>query len=471
MRKRRADGRRPAATSETFILIGLITFDGSFTITPVRESCETYSMRRTVILCVAVVAFAVGVHLPKLQQVGPDGFGAECDSVAKSLALGNGWSDSYGPESGPTAHVAPVYPLILQFVYRAFGTFETVEGRRAQQYCSLGVAILAMLLLPAVAQKLGLPRTAGWGAAFLAAWLPMHRWHHVTGFEQGIGSLLVLALLWDFASLAEDGWRSRRCVFRFGVLVGVTALSYPSLLLAPVLFTLCELARRSGERRQVLRGSLVAAAVSIAIVAPWAIRNFVVLGGFVPFRSNFGLELAIGNRTGANGYTYAPGFYDLHPIRNAAERKRLVQIGEIAYMAEQQRRGVSWIAEHPAEFVRLSFRRAYLFWFVQNDKWYHLSPRWMLGSRVYGLMGVCLALELMLLLWFRPAVGLSFLCVTFGLGAPYFVTHVEPRYTVPFVNIAALATCSIAWVAVQGIRSRRFQSQPVVTFAPIAKAH
>lgn len=414
-------------------------------------------MRRIVVLSLAVGAFAVGVRLPVLHKIRPDAFGAECESVAKSLMRGDGWSDAYGPGTGPTAHVSPVYPILLQSLYRVFGPYDTPSGRLAQQYCSLGVATLVILLLPAVARRLGFPPLVGWSAAFLVAWLPAHRWHHVTGFEQSLATLILFGLIWACTALRDDGWRTPRTQLTMGALLGLTGLAYPTLLLGPILWCAIEFLRRRGERWQVSFELIVIAATATAVLAPWAFRNERVLGGFVPFRSNFGLELAIGNRPGANGRTYAPGFYDLHPLGNAEERERLIRVGEVAYMKEQQRKAMTWIADHPTDFAELTLRRVILFWFSPNEKWYSISPRLMLGSRIYGLLGVCLILELGRLLWTRHPSGTLLSCFAIGLGVPYFLTHVELRYTAPFVHLSALATCSFVWEMGRKMRFGNFQ--------------
>src|SRR5215467_12860808 len=50
-------------------------------------------------------------------------FGWETGRVAHSLALSQGFSSPWPGTSGPTATVAPVYPLILAGVFRVFGMF------------------------------------------------------------------------------------------------------------------------------------------------------------------------------------------------------------------------------------------------------------------------------------------------------------------------------------------------------------
>ena len=94
------------------------------------------------------------------------------------------------------------------------------------------------------------------------------------------------------------------------------------------------------------------------------------LGGFVPLRSNFGLELAIGNNPDATGKTFDQSYessdssiYKIHPYSNASQQDRLRSMGELAFMQDMQRVAVRWMADHPAETLRLSFNRFRCYWF------------------------------------------------------------------------------------------------------------
>src|SRR5277367_2286332 len=48
-------------------------------------------------------------------------FQTEAGSIARSIAEGKGFSSPYQRESGPTAILPPVYPLIVAGVFRLFG--------------------------------------------------------------------------------------------------------------------------------------------------------------------------------------------------------------------------------------------------------------------------------------------------------------------------------------------------------------
>lgn len=410
-------------------------------------------MLRSVLLSLAVCALSFWYRLPLLLQSPPcEGAGVETERVAVALLRGHGWSDAYGEGTGPTAHVAPLYPLLLSGLYGLFGTYETPGGCLAQRCLSLAAVTCVLLLLPALGRKMGLSVTAGWAAAFVGAWLPAHQEIEVSGrHEQGLALLVLLGLIWGCASLQQGAWRGRRVILATGILLGVAALLCPNLLLAPALFFLIELLCRSGERQEVLRGSVALAAICLAFLSPWAARNYLVLGGFVPLRSNFGLELAIGNRPGANGHTYAPGFDEIHPYCNPAERERLIQLGELAYMRDKQRQALTWIADNPAQFATLTWRRARLFWFTPDERWCRLQLRPLLRYRIYGILGFGTLLGLGCLLGRRRPAGILMACNVFGVCFPYCITHVDMRYGLPLVALSTLVSCDITLSIARGV--------------------
>ena len=107
---------------------------------------------------------------------------------------------------------------------------------------------------------------------------------------------------------------------------------------AIALMLLVEVAWPTGPRRHVLVGAASVVMVTAVLVAPWMIRNYFALGGFVPLRSNFGMELSFGNHpesTGSSNIDWSdPDMSSKmrHPHPNAAECRKLADMGEVAYM-------------------------------------------------------------------------------------------------------------------------------------------
>jgi len=88
----------------------------------------------------------------------------------------------------------------------------------------------------------------------------------------------------------------------FGLVWGLLALSNPSSLLFLPVCGIWILARSGGQWVRQLPQAFCAGLLFLALIAPWTIRNQSVFHAFVPFRSNFGAELYLGNGPGADGF-------------------------------------------------------------------------------------------------------------------------------------------------------------------------
>jgi hypothetical protein len=426
-------------------------------------------MRIHLFLAAAVAILAVSVRVHHIDRLVPlKRPGTENERVADSLAHGRGWADTFGPGTGPSAHVAPVYPLMLAGIYRLFGNYETASGLIVQRGLCIVLATLGILLLPVVARKLGLSMVAGWMAAFVAACLPANLPVEVTGRNETVlSTLALLGVIWCLADLRQRAWSGTRAVVRTGVLLGLVALASPNLLLGVALYFLAELWLRAGDRLRIFRCAVGLAAICVLFVAPWMVRNYLVLGGIVPVRSNFGLELAVGNRPEANGHSFADGFEDMHPYLSATERERLTAMGELAYMRDKQQQALTWIAEHPLRFARLTLSRIRLFWFTDNEQWCRFDLAGVpVNIPIYGLMGLAVLVELFRLMRGGQGAAVLLAAACLGLALPYFFTHVEVRYRLPIVGLSALLTCNLVLTSVLWLRDRLFPA--TATAAPRA---
>ena len=84
------------------------------------------------VLAGGIVLVAMGARLtfawsqvrkiPK-EVIGSAPFEHETGSIAYSLATGKGFSSPFRRETGPTAWLTPVYPLLVAGIFRVFGIF------------------------------------------------------------------------------------------------------------------------------------------------------------------------------------------------------------------------------------------------------------------------------------------------------------------------------------------------------------
>jgi hypothetical protein len=212
----------------------------------------------------------------------------------------------------------------------------------------------------------------------------------------------------------------------FGLLWGLIGLSNPTLLIFLPVNGLWVLASEGGWRRQVL-GAVLATLVFSLCLAPWVWRNWRVFGQFVPMRTNFGVELYLGNGPGSTGLLME---YD-HPIQAADQLRLYAKIGEIAYARMRGREAMEAILADPAHFWADVSRRAYFFWAAvphptDDTRWveYGRSLNFCFTS-LCGWMGLGLALRRG-----KPAAGLfagAFLLVPLV----YYLVTVHARFRHP----------------------------------------
>jgi hypothetical protein len=352
--------------------------------------------------------------------------------------------------------VAPLYPLFLAGIYWLFGP-ATPTARLVQELFAALATSAGIALLPLVGRRTGLGATSGVVAGLLLAVLPVNLYVETTGsWEQPYAALLLTVLLLAFAALHEGRWESGRLVVVTGLLLAGVALLSPSSLPAGGLMLAAEWWAQRGRRTRVVLSSLVMLLICLAAIAPWAVRNYYALGGFVPLRSNFGLEIALGNRDGATGKSYDTAWDDAdtffaraHPYMSREVQDRIKEMGELAYMREQSRIGREWIREHPGPFAALTLKRFQLFWFPPVDMWSPSTSARLFKSLAFSLLGAGAWGGLALLLFSRnPYAGL-WAAVLFGGSFVFLITHVDLRYRYPVFGLSALLAC---YLAVSGVR-------------------
>jgi hypothetical protein len=109
---------------------------------------------------------------------------------------------------------------------------------------------------------------------------------------------------------------------------------------------------------------------------PWAWRNYQTFQAVFIIRSNFGLELRMGNHEAALA-TFekmdAVSTHYLHPRASFTEAGKLIETGEIEYMRQAEREALTWIQTHPARFLTLTAERIANLW-LGSLKWLRYFP-------------------------------------------------------------------------------------------------
>jgi hypothetical protein len=211
---------------------------------------------------------------------------------------------------------------------------------------------------------------------------------------------------------------------------------------------------------QWLRLPSLAAIVMALVCVPWTVRNYVVFHQFIPFRSNFALELWLGNNDQVPD-TWA-GF--LHPNDYPPERAKFLALGEIAYMRDKQKEAIHFMIGHPRDEIRFFWRRFAETWTMSwdpvQDAWGHL------GWNGRGKLIVNLAPSFLgflgLFVLSRQKNPYIFPVAMYPLIFPvvYYITHPSRRYRHPIDPVLiVLAGFGITYL-VRTLAGKRASSIP-----------
>jgi hypothetical protein len=344
---------------------------------------------------------------------------SEMENIARSIAVHGTFADPYLLPTGPTAHTAPGYPLVLGLIFLLFGV--GAAGETASRMASAIVASIQYALLPRVSTALGLPRFTGAVAGLLAALAPYKG--YVEGSRDSVDQpyvALALVLLFLYTWKAWSSPVEAISPLARGLWWGLASLFSPILgfVFAVVIgYEIFALRRHAGLMPLV--------AAFAAIQAPWAIRNWMEFHAFVPTRSNFGLELRVSNRPESFALMEDNVSHGVmrrfHPGLNEEEARKVAAEGEMAYTRSAMADARAEIRRDPARFLRLTGERFWRFWLAPSRRFKTTAAS--TAITLLGLLGLCL-------LPANPGTRLTWLIlVTYPLV--YYFIQVDARYTYP----------------------------------------
>jgi Dolichyl-phosphate-mannose-protein mannosyltransferase len=373
-------------------------------------------------------------------------FQNETGNIAYSLAMGKGFSSVFRGDTGPTAWLAPVYPLMVAGIFRIFGIF------------TVGSFFAVVLMNSVFSAAACVPiyfagrRIRGIAAASAAAWLwALFPNAIIVPFEwvwdTSLSALLGATILW--ATLAVTESRRWRDWCGYGLLWGLALMTNPAFAsLLPFLLGWAAYRPIRAEQWRFAR-TVLALCVAILCCLPWTIRNYVVFHRFIPLRSNLPFELWVENND----------LFDEH-AKNAKQRitqyeevRRYARMGETAFMNEIWRLAVQFIRQHPGLELRLTGRRFVAFWTGTEKPVKDFRGTDSLVIRVILLLNAMAAVGAaagIAFLWIQRS-PLAFPATVFPIVFPcvYYVTHASLRLKHPIDSVLLLLTA----IAADGART------------------
>jgi 4-amino-4-deoxy-L-arabinose transferase-like glycosyltransferase len=275
--------------------------------------------------------------------------------VARSIAMGQGFSNPYGGDTGPTAWEPPLYPYLMGGVFKIFGIYSYASAWALLTINSIFAALTTIPVFLIAYRTFG-ERIARWSAWAWAlnpyVWYWSVHWIWDTTFTPLVLSLIFLIALELEAWPGWTGW------VIFGALWGIGALANPTMLTFLPFCGLWVWRQRFKNGLPSVAGIAASSAVFFLVLSPWLVRNYEVFGRFVFLRDDFGLQFRLGNGKGADGMLMAY----LQPNLNNLELEKFQRMGELAYAADCKRLAFNWVRENPGRFAVISLKRFFYYW-------------------------------------------------------------------------------------------------------------
>jgi 4-amino-4-deoxy-L-arabinose transferase-like glycosyltransferase len=233
-----------------------------------------------------VVAWAASI-------VPPAADGVYYDKLARRIADGHGYTWLW-PDGVVTyaSHYPVGYPAMIALGYFLFGPNPVIALLMNAIVGAAAPVATWSLVVRSSSRKLAL--LAGAFVALHPALVP----YTAALMTEGVTTALVVVAA-ALAAHASQARAPNRWLFAVGVVMGIATLVRPqSLLLAPVF---AALAARTTLRRCALAIALVTT-TTLAVCAPWTLRNCARMGQCALVSVNGGWNLAIGTQTTTGGW-------------------------------------------------------------------------------------------------------------------------------------------------------------------------
>ena len=363
-------------------------------------------------------------------------FDQETGNIALALSQGNGFGNLFRKPTGPTAWLAPVYPLLLFVVFRIFG---------AMTVASFFVAVLLNVLFSAAATfplfgvarrlgGLGMAAATGWAWVFLPAGVLMpFEWI----WDTSLSVLLVAGLVWLTVRIAESAGVSEWIAF--GLLWALALLTNPAIGVGLPLLGWALVGARRSAHVSWARPALAVAAI-ILFCLPWTVRNYRQFHRVIPVRSSLPFELWIGN----NDIFDPRAVHGIQRITRYEETHRYSELGENGYLQEKREKALAFIRQNPTLFLRLTLRRIVATWAGSEHPYDDFLQTDSTLARVVLVLNLVLTLGTMagLILLFARKNAFAFPVAVFPLFFPviYYLTHTSLRYRHPIDPLLVLLT-------------------------------
>jgi hypothetical protein len=379
-------------------------------------------------------------------------------SIAQNLDNGTGYR--FGPDTSLTLMREPGYPYFLAALRGLFRDYLQVAIAANILFTSISALLIFNLASQIVANR--------WSPLIAPFLFMLHPAVILAELRYGVEipfTLLVLAfLLFLRRALITD---SIRQYLKAGVALGIVSCVRSTALLFPVFLIFYAFLFGGGWKAVLPSLSRIALifACAFLVLSPWIVRNYLLVGKFIPTASVQGVAMQAGYYMCTHEGTHKQ-FYELDLDAAAVRNQLATEQGyhfkpnyfqffydpkdEVKFNSSLASQVVDEYVRSPTVFVKCASENLFNFWFRGK-------------TTAVTLVNMCIQLPYMILAFAgimlgfremeRPAWGLFVLFILYTM-AVYVPIHAQARYSTPLVPILAI----FAAIPLAKIFTRRFGS-------------
>src|SRR5215510_1941758 len=380
-------------------------------------------------------------------------FGWETGRIARSVALGEGFSSPLHGPTGPTAWMTPVYVYLVAAVFKVFGIYTLKSAVVMLTLNSLFSALTCLTVFFIADKSFG--RVIAIRAGWVWALFPYAIYFAACRVWDYSLNALLFSLLF-LAALRLEELTSLKAWLAFGLLAGLATLSCQPVILVTILLIarICYRSRRRGKPWMWQAG--LAALMILLVMSPWFVRNYLTFDRFIPFRSTFWLVMRSGNTGDLSDIV--PDW--AHPATNKAEMEEYRRLGELNYMDAKRRQALDFIYAYPDAFVSLTVRRFFCIWMgFWSLQMFHADPVLILHVILTTTLTIFMSVGLFKAWRSDRALVMPYLLALFAFPLIYYITHSHAEYRHPIDTIIAV----LVVYGASGLVRRRARKQAAVS--------
>ncbi len=244
----------------------------------------------------------------------------------------------------PNATLTPGYPLVLAFIFalvpRGGSAVDWAVNAQPFVYAmQLMMVVGTALCTMRAGLAIGGRRVAAVSGMLAALYLPYY-WAASAHLSDVLGSLVIAAALWVGVVLASKSKPAPLHLFAvFGLITGVIGMVRPAFVLWPIVPLVYVALLRTMPMSQYAKRAAVFLAAAVLVMAPWWIRNVIVLDKLVLLSTNSGVTML----DGLGGRELSP---EEEVIADRAEAE-----GRDPWTAAARYRARTYFEEAPVEFI------------------------------------------------------------------------------------------------------------------------